>query len=518
MRAILYQNKFLLLPGEHAELGTVATKNGKTITVCEWNYVNWKRAEEKKCFTSLPDPMSLFKYDGQPYKPYSHQKVTSNFLVTHPRSACWNEAGTGKTASVIWAIDYLRQESVIRKVLVICPLSTARSVWLKELFVMMPRVASELLLGSKERRLKALDKGVDIYIVNHDGIKVLEKELNKWAPDLVVIDECTAFKNVRTGRWKAMKSICNANAACWVWLLTGTPMAQSPTDLYGQGRLFCPELVGKSFIRFRDRVMMQTGMYKWAPRQNFENIVREIIQPVIRFSRDECIELPDVLYQSIDVEMSSIQDATFKKLRKDALVEIKGGAITAVNEGVMRNKLLQCCAGWVYAVDEDEQRGSVDLKPTARLEALIDTINESSRGVLVFIPYINAIDNVSKFCEQHKLHCEVITGGVSAKKRSIIFEEFQHGDIKVLIAHPRTMGHGVTLTAADTVVWYLVTSDNELYEQANSRIQRIGQEHKMRVIHLISTTLEKNVLQRLQQKQAMQGVLLDTLKEEQTYD
>lgn len=512
MKAKLYLNKFLLLAGDHAELGRVVTKNDNTITVCEWNYANWLAAHNKGC-ADLPDPMSLFNYDLQPYKPYSHQKVTSNFLVSNDKCACWNEAGTGKTASVIWAIDFLMRENVIKKVLVVCPLSTARSVWWKELFVMMPRVKNELLLGAKAKRTETLKKNFAIYIINHDGVKVMADELIDWKPDLVVVDECTAFKNVRTDRWKALYAIATTNKNSRIWLLTGTPMAQSPLDLYGQARLFCADRIGKSYIRFRDRVMNQVGMYQWVPKQNFEVLVKELVQPVIRFNRDECIELPDVVYQNIEIELSAQQQTVFNQLRKDACVAIKGGLITAVNEGVMRSKLLQCCSGWVYAVGEDEQRGSVNLSPTHRLNALIDIINESSRGVLIFIPYINAIDNVRQFCVEHKINCDVITGEVSAKKRSIIFNEFQHGDIKVLIAHPKTMGHGVTLTAADTVVWYLVMSDNELYEQANSRIQRIGQNHKMRVLHLISTTLEKNVLQRLQQKQNMQGVLLETLKE-----
>ena len=183
-----------------------------------------------------------------------------------------------------------------------------------------------------------------------------------------------------------------------------------------------------------------------------------------------------------------------------------GGLITAVNEGVMRNKLLQCCSGYVYDVDHN----IITMHPDGRLRALTALIEESARGVLVFMSYRSSVKAAYHHLSK-KFSVAPVDGGTSLKRRTEYFRAFQAGKIKVLVAHPRTMAHGLTLTQADTVIWYLVTSDAELYEQANSRIRRIGQKCHMRVIHLISTSLEKNILRRLEEKQTMQGVLLETL-------
>jgi len=476
---------------------------------CGWGKVI---SNEDKVATVFELAMPGFKWSSRPYKAHDHQIITANFLCANPRAFCWNEAGTGKTAACLWAYSYLKSTG-IEKLLIICPLSTSRAVWWKECFKLLPHLQCEVLVGSKDKRKKLLASGADILVVNHDGIKVLKDDFKIARPEVIIVDESTAFKNVGTDRWKALRDL--TARARYVWMLTGTPAPQGPTDLFGQARIICPDAVGRSFNRFRDKVMFQVGPYQFVPRENFEQTVKELIKPVIRFSRDDCLDLPDVVYQNYEIELSSEQREMFEKLRKNAVVQIENGLITAVNEGVMRSKLLQCCCGYVYSTEDSGGRSVYDLSPTVRLQTLVDIINESSRGVLVFIPFLSAIDNVFKHLERllGKISCGVICGETTLKKRSELFDKFQDSKLKVLIAHPKTMGHGVTLTAADTVVWYLVTSDNELYEQANSRIQRIGQEHKMRVIHLLSTSLEKKVLARLQQKQAMQGVLLETLKE-----
>jgi len=252
--------------------------------------------------------------------------------------------------------------------------------------------------------------------------------------------------------------------------------------------------------------MMQVSMYRWLPRENFEEILKEAIQPVIRFSRDECLDLPDVVTQTFEVPLSTKQKMAFNKLKKDAILLLDGKEVTAVNEGVMRNKLLQCCSGYVY----DTEHGFIDLEPKPRLEAIKNLIEESARGVLIFMQFKSSIAAAEKYLKQY-FDVRVVNGDTSVKKRTQYFSEFQAGKFKVIIAHPATMAHGVTLTAASTVIWGLITSNNEWYPQANSRIQRIGQVHKARVIRIISTPLEKEILKRLEQKRSMQGLLLEVL-------
>jgi SNF2 family DNA or RNA helicase len=443
-------------------------------------------------------------------KPYNHQIVTSKFLLENPYAFCWNAPGTGKTLSCLLAYRVLRNHNV-KKLLIISTLSTTLSVWGREFFCeFLDKVHYGLLLGAKNRRLKLLDQNLEVYIVNHDGIKILESKLIEWSPDIIIVDEHTAFKNARSERFKCLFKLCKE--VQFVWALSGTPCPQAPTDLYAMGKIICPESTGKSFIRFRDRVMQQVSMFKWLPKANWG---KQIIDwPVVRFSREECLDLPNMTKITLEIEMSPLQKSSFDILRKEAVLMLENKEILALHEGVMRMKLLQCCSGYVYS-SPDPMTGTksiIDLQPVNRISAVIDLIEECQKGVIIFAPFTSSI---TKLHSALKLlwKCVIVDGTVSMKDRTAIFAEFQNGNIQVIIAHPKTMGHGVTLTYADTVIWYLVTSDAELYDQANARINRIGQTCKMRVIHLISTKLEEKVLERLEQKQSMQGLLLELLEQ-----
>lgn len=499
---ILYKNKYLLIEG----ITTLPKRKTLVYKDIVYRIIPWDmrlymllKSEGVK---NLPLPDSQCDYTTTPYTPYAHQKVTTEFLIANPRCFCWNEAGTGKTASCLWAYNFLRQSGSIKKILIVCPLSTTQNVWGQELFKMLTKYDRGVLTGTKNKRQQWLGKNYTIYVINHDGIKIMTEELVKWQPDLVIVDEHTAFKNLRTARFKALMRITKKAKA--VWMLSGTPAPQAPTDIFAPCRIVCPDKVGRSFVRFRDLTMRQVSMYQWLPRDNFEQVIKDLQIPVIRFSRDECLDLPDVVTQTYEVAMSRKQELAFKKLRKDAILLLDGGEVTAVNEGVMRNKLLQCCSGYVY----DKEHNIIDLDPKPRFEAIRDLIEESSRGVLIFMHFKSSIVAAQKYLKQY-FDVRVVNGDTSVKKRTQYFSEFQKGKFKVIIAHPATMAHGVTLTAADTVIWGLITSNNEWYPQANSRIQRIGQVHKTRVVRIVSTLLEREILKRLEQKRSMQGLLLE---------
>jgi len=502
---ILFKNKYLLIPGKLDKcIGKEVIFKGKQLTALPWNLRTYLICKAMK-LPKLPSPIATYDFTQTPYTPYKHQYTTTEMLVQNLKCFCWNEAGTGKTASCIWAYDFLRKQKIINKLLVICPLSITQNVWGNELFTMMIRELNGVLIGSKEKRVAMLKHDFSIYVINHDGIKLLLDALLEWQPDLIIVDEHTAFKNQRTHRYKALKEL--SKKAKGIWMLSGTPAPQAPTDVFAPARLVCPDKVGRSFVRFRDRTMYQVSQYRWLPRHNYEDIIKELDFPVVRFTRDECLDLPPVTTQTFEVEMSIKQRDTFNKLKRDALIMFEDGKLaTADNEGVMRNKLLQCCGGYLYDVDHNV----IDLQPKQRMEALKDIINETSRGVLVFTSFISTVAETAKYLSK-EFTVRAITGATPVKKRTEYFAEFQDGKIKVIVAHPQTIGHGVTLTEAATVVWALVTSNYELYAQANDRIQRIGQKRKQRVIQLVSTTLERLILSRLEEKRTTQGVLLEVL-------
>lgn len=442
-----------------------------------------------------------------PFQPHKHQLVTILHFLKHERTHCWNGTGTGKTACVLWAFDILRKKCMINKLLIVSTKSSLYNTWGKHAFLMLPRLKREILDGSKEKRVLKLASNPDIAIINHDGIKICAKEIIKWCPDMVVIDESTAFKRKGTARWKTMRSI--TDIAKRVIPMSGTPFAQAPTDVWAVSLFVCPNLVGKSFTYFRMITMYQVDKWKWLAKPNVEEVIKQHVKPVIRIKREDCLDLPPVQYMDLDVEFSEKQRKAFGDLKKLAVTMIDSGSITAVHAGALRIKLLQCCCGFVYGVKDNLEKMIADLQPKNRLDLLLDTINECERGVLVFTSFKSVVEHLFKFLKDKEINCSMIYGDTSMKDRHRIIDEFQQGNIKVLVLHPRTMAHSITLTYADTIIWYEVTSDNELYEQANARINRMGQEYKMRVIHFISSSFEKLVLDKLRKKQSMQNVILE---------
>jgi SNF2 family DNA or RNA helicase len=157
-----------------------------------------------------------------------------------------------------------------------------------------------------------------------------------------------------------------------------------------------------------------------------------------------------------------------------------------------------------------DQKGVVRLDNTTRVNEVKDLIDESLGKVIVFANFTHAAEGLHQRLLKAKVDCALIHGGTNKTERDQIFSGFQHrSSPRVLVAHPQCMAHGLTLTAANTIIWFTPTTSLEIYEQANARITRPGQEHKALIIHLQSTAIERRIYNRLQKKASIQGALLD---------
>jgi|688.fasta_scaffold00444_47 superfamily II DNA or RNA helicase len=282
----------------------------------------------------------LGKYDWPGiYSPFDHQRDTASFLTLHRRAFCLNAMGTGKTSAVAWAADYLLNTKAIKRVLIVCPLSIMDCAWRSDLFntVMHRRVG--IAHGTKEQRIAVIKGKADFVIINYDGIEVVRDEILQGGFDLIVCDESTALKNVKTRRWKTLNSLIKADT--WLWLLTGTPAAQSPEDAYGQARLVNPSAVPGYAGAWKDKVMLKTSQFKYVPRPEAQDIVYEALQPAIRYKTEDCLDLPDMLYSDRQIPMTAQQKKYYDKLRKEQLIQAAGTDISAVNAAVQMGKLLQ---------------------------------------------------------------------------------------------------------------------------------------------------------------------------------
>jgi SNF2 family DNA or RNA helicase len=457
---------------------------------------------------NAPSPIEgRYEWTGK-YEPFDHQKKTAGFLTMNRRAFCFNEQGTGKTASAIWAADYLMRQGKINRVLVICPLSIMDSAWRADLFTFAMHRTVDVAHGAKAKRRKIIEGGAEFVIINYDGVKIVQDVIADGGFDCIIIDEATHYKNVQTDRWKTLNRIVKPDT--WLWLMTGTPAAQSPVDAYGLAKLVNPKAVPKFFSAFRDQVLVRVTQFKWAPKESATDTVFNALQPAIRFTKDECLDLPPMVYVKRAVELTSQQKKYYKALKDQLVMRVAGEQVTAVNAAVTMNKLLQISAGAVYT--DDKETLEFDIKN--RYKVLREVIDESSKKVLVFVPFKHVIDILTDRLRDDGIATEVIRGDVPASKRTEIFKRFQEtDDPKVLVIQPQSAAHGVTLTAANTVVWWGPTSSLETYAQANARVHRSGQTHKCTVVQLQGSDVEKRVYSLLDNRIDVHTKMIDLYNE-----
>lgn len=457
----------------------------------------------------VPTPMET-TYDWMGGTPFSTQKRTSALLSMSSRAYVLNGMGTGKTKAALWAWHYLYTRGLAKRLLVVAPLSTLNFTWGREIMQTLPGINFQILYGDRARRLKRFnDPTADIFIINHDGIGVIEKELaGRSDIDTMVIDELATYRTGNTARHKRMMKIVKGMKN--VWGMTGSPTPREPTDAWAQCQLITPHTVPKFFNRFRDQTMHRVTQFTYVPKPNALDTVFACMQPAVRFTLDDVVELPELVERTVDIPLGTKQARVYKEMEAKARTLVQSHEITAMNAGAVLNKLLQISCGYIYT----REKGVVELDNDDRLTALADTVNSAARKVIVFVPFVHALESVSARLTSEGYTVGMVYGGTPKGQRDEIFNLFQNTDkMKVLVAHPQCMAHGLTLTAADTIVWFAPTADLEIFEQANARIRRVGQKHKQLVLMFSATKAEKKMYQKLRNKQKLQNALLEMFAE-----
>lgn len=435
------------------------------------------------------------------FTPMDHQVKTADFVTVYPRAFVLNRPGTGKTASAIWAAEYLIKKRLITKVVVICPKSCMEDVWLEELRTLNPLRRVAVCHGSNKRN--ALEGNFEYVITNHDQTKFepFKSEAPKWQETeklLVIVDEATAYKNYRSARTKGLQRLTNRLDKTWLWMMTGTPHPKDPTDIYGMCKVLNPASVPNTFPMWRDRVMYKVSEYKYKPRADAGVHIRRAMWPAICFKAEDVLELPprheygfgaNVVEGSTmeerGIQLSPQQEDLIDQLKKKAVAEIaelsaqgKRANIVAVHAGALRTKLFQIAQGVV--LDEAGVARSVDWTP--RFDDLLDLLARRKKKFLLFSHYKPVLNRLHSALNQNGLPCGLINGGTAQGKRKTILAGFRNDpSVAGLVAQPGTMAHGITLTQGDTVVWWGPPNNPEYWDQGNHRVYRKGQEDPVHI-------------------------------------
>ena len=408
------------------------------------------------------------------------------------------------------AIDILINEMFeVDRVLVIAPKRVAEDTWTREhaKWDHLRHLRVSKVLGSPEQRRRALATDADIYVIGRDNVVWLVDHYSKkkhWPFDMIVIDELSSFKNPQAKRFRALRKILGVTQR--VVGLTGTPSPNGLMDLWAQVYLLDRgERLGRTIGAYREkyfRAGARNGyvVYKWEPLKGAKEQIEEKISDIcVSMSAADYLTLPERIDNVIPVKLTDAEMELYKRMEQDQLLQIEDSDVVALNAAAVMTKLLQIANGSVYSMD-----GTVVNIHDAKLEALQEIIDTTDSPVLVFYSFKHDLDKI----------LEAVSGARVLNGPEDI-RDWNDGKVRVLLAHPASVGYGLNLQeGGHTIVWYGLTWSLELYQQANARLYRQGQEKPVIIHHLIAEgTVDEQAMAALQAKDTSQAALLAALKE-----
>lgn len=464
---------------------------------------------------SAPSPIrGQYNWPGR-WEPMAHQVTTADFFTINRRCFCLNEMRTGKTAAALWAADFLLDDDRIDEILIISPL-TVVDVWSQESFKTLPHRTITQLVGNRERRLKLLGSVNNIKAINFDGLVSIIDEVEKYIKDkrvLVIVDEAATYRTYGTDRYKALKRLITPTT--WLWLLTGTPTPNAPTDAWALAKLVNPRSVPNSFNVFQETIMRKAGPYKWVPKPGAWDVAFEALQPAIRFLRKDCLDIPPVMTLQRVGDLTKEQKYAYDDLKKRMKYEDEttGASITAANAAVRLLKLQQVFCGSV----KDDLHQDVILDTSNRFEITDEIIQENNGKAIVFVPFKASMAQLKVYLDKQGHRTAIVNGDTPKHKRTEYFKAFQDYDqLDILIAHPATTAHGLDLSACSCIIWFAPTFSMEQYEQGNARIQGPGQTEPCGIYHIGCHPLEWGIYEAVATKSLGSDTLLGMYQNEFT--
>lgn len=443
------------------------------------------------------------------YHPSDYQTAATEFILAHDHCGLFLQMGLGKTVITLTALDQLLQTGDAEHTLVIAPLNVARTVWAEEAqkWDHLKHLTCVKILGTAQQRRDAIASPADLHIINRDNVSWLVKycrdTLHRWPWDTVIIDELSSFKSRQTDRWKSLVKTLPSTQR--VIGLTGTPAPNGLLDLWPQIYLLDRGLrLGRTITAYRIQYFRpgrSNGhiVYEYIPLTGADGAIHRRISDIcMSMSAEDYIKLPDRIFREVPVQLPEKAMKAYKAMERDMVMTLQGTEITAASAAVVCNKLLQLSSGAVY--DED---GQVHLVHDEKIKALQELLDTATSPVLIFYAFRHDLDRLK----------QALPDAVALKGEDDI-NRWNRGEIKALLAHPASAGHGLNLQAGGhIVVWFSLTWSLEVYQQANARLWRRGQQETVIIHHLICKgTMDEDVLKALDRKDQTQSALMEAVK------
>lgn len=447
------------------------------------------------------------------YRPHDYQRYATRFIEEHPISALILEMGLGKSVITLTAVEHLMHDSFeVRKVLVIAPLRVAKSTWPDEIrkWDHLSALSFSVAVGSRDERTAAIRKGADITIINRENVQWLVEESGlPFDYDMVVIDELSSFKSHKARRFRSLMKM--RPRVKRIVGLTGTPAPNGLMDLWAEFRLLDGgKRLGRFIGQYRERWFLpdkrnQMVIFSYKPKDGAEEEIYSAISDItVSMKAMDRIRMPELVETELKVSMSESERKAYDSMKKDLVLSLPDGAVTASNAAVLSGKLMQLSSGAVYTEDGD----SIEIH-RRKLEALEDAV-EAMNGKPILIAY---------WFRHERERIAALLDALNVRWKDISSEssirEWNEGKIQAGLIHPASAGHGLNLQdGGSTLLWFSVPWSLELYQQTVARLWRQGQKEKTTVVmHIITEeTIDEKVLEALRRKDSTQDALLEAVK------
>lgn len=451
------------------------------------------------------------KFIPHNYQAYCIDRI-ENMPVPGPGLGLWLDMGLGKTAIVLTAVNDLKYNRfAVCRVLVIAPKKVAEATWNNEAqkwdHLKLLRIIP--VLGSQQKRIRAINTPGDVYVINRENVQwLVDYYRNDWPFDMVVIDESSSFKSHQAKRFKALTWV--RNKVSRMVELTGTPAPNGLIDLWSQIYLLDGgQRLGKTIGGFRQRYFdpdqrNAQQVFSYKPKEGAgDSIYGKLADICISMKASDYLELPELVYDDIPVQLDPRAQAAYKKLERDMLLEVDENEITATTAATLGNKLLQLGNGAVY----DESKQVVEIHQ-CKIEAFLETVEAlQGQSALVFYNFKHDRDRILKATARSGLRVRVYQGPKDA-------DDWNSHKIDLLLAHPASTAYGLNLQdGGNHIIWFGLNWSLELYQQANKRLHRQGQKNRVFVHNLVvQGSMDEDVLDALQGKSTTQESLLRALR------